>query len=652
MNWQAFVLEHGFGARATDLAHVVGQPLEAIDALRSSRAGARTGHGTPVLGFADLFSRFHGRAPSDADWPMPRRSRAGAYEWLPPEVALLATLVGTMGVPEMAAILSERLRQLTGDPNAHRSRHAVQSRIAVIGLQTSDVVGGLTTREAAQEIGSYAIVHQAIRAGQIKARRVGRQWVIPYDAWSAWKQGRVFPPKGFVPLASLREPLGIRSDSKLPEFAAAGHIPTAIRCTPCGADRAATTRFGTWYVDAKVARKLVADRRAGRPMPWHGQPNAHNLQVTWRLYAERRHPESCETCRQIWGQAGAPRSYDDYVTRYPPLAHGAKRHLTMPWSPGVSLKDLAAETGRSLSHIHRAIETGQLQATQQGRARYVSRSDATRWKERGCPTGDRSTSWISFATAGKQHDFSPAELRELIAAGKLPTKVIDNGPCRGETFVGRHACAVLREQLGYSEAQAARKAGVSVARLRSLLEGADWRGSDRIPLATVQAVIKRLESREGYTVAEAAKVLRTTEDWVEERIKDGTVRVSRAKWDRRRRYLSQPMLERLRQAKRAPSRAREKLSSDWFLLTAAAVLAGVSTTTMIRWGEAGEVETRLGSRGTCYHQQSIKARARAYWASSRYKRPALPAWLQAERAAARPSPARPARQSLGAAARA
>lgn len=639
MTWQAFVLEHGFGVRAEDLAHVVGQPVDVVEALRRSRAGSRSGGARPKpLAFADLFSRFHGRAPGDNDWPTPRCGRAGAYEWHPPEVALLATLVGTMGVPEMAAILTERLRQLTGNPEAERSRSAVQSRIALIGLQTSDVVGGLSTRDAAQQIGSYALVHQAIRSGQIKPRRVGRQWVIPYDAWNAWKSGRVFPPKGFVPLASIREALGIKSDSKLPEFASAGYVPTAVRCTPCGADRAGSTKFGTWYVDAKVARKLVADRRAGRPMPWHGQPNAHNLRVTWRLWGERRHPESCETCRQIWGESGAPLSFDDYATRYPPLAHGAKRHLTMPWSPGVALKDLAAESGCSLSHIHRAIETGQLQARQEGRARYVTRTDATRWKERGCPTGDRSTSWISFATAAKQHDFTPAELRELIAAGKLPTKVIDNGPCRGETFVGRHACAVLREQMGYSEAAAARKAGVSVARLRTLLEGVDWRGAGGIPLVTVQAVIKRLESREGYTIAEAAKALRTTEDWVEARIHDGTVRVSRAKWDRRRRYLSEPMLQRLREAKQSPTPVSEKLSADWMLLTAAAVLAGVSTTTMIRWGESNEVEMQQGSRGTCYHRRSVKARARSYWATVRYKRLARPAWLDAEQSSP-PGPA-------------
>src|SRR3546814_13148959 len=72
-----------------------------------------------------------------------------------------------------------------------------------------------------------------------------------------------------------------------------------------------------------------------------------------------------------------------------------------------------------------------------------------------------------------------------------------------------------------------------------LRDGVDWRTAEKIPLATVQAVIKRLKSRSGYTIAEAAAALGATEQWVHDRINDGTVKVIQAKWDRRRTYLSE-----------------------------------------------------------------------------------------------------------------
>lgn len=583
--------------------------------------------------FADLFSRFHGRPPEAEEWPIPLRRKNRQYEWLAPEIALLATLVGRMGTAEMAAILTERLRQVTGDPAAVRSTNAIQLRVNAIGLQVSEPLGGITTREAGLEIGSYAIVMQAIARGDIKAHRVGRMWVIPPAAWTAWKAGRVFPPKGFVPLSSIREALAIRSDSKLCEFSKAGYVPTAILCTPTASSRTGSSKRGTWYVCAKVARKLVADRRAGRPMPWHGKPNDHNLRITFKLWSSRKHPSSCDTCRTIWGAEGAPKTFDDYVRRYPPLAHGAKRHLTLPWSPGLTIAEVAAKAGCGVTQVRNAIDNGQIHPHHIGRTAYISRTDATRWIERGAPTGSRASSWISFKTAEQRHGFSAAELHEFIRRGDLATKRIDNGPCYGQTFVSRHACAVLREKHGYTLAQAARKAGTTVQRFETLLRGVDWRGTGGIPLLTVQAVIDRLNSREGFTIEEAANFLDTSVEWIEQCIVDGVVRVSRAKWDRRRRYLSEPMMDRLRKARDMPKAKPVKLSSDWLLLSAAATLAGVSVTTIMQWHQKGDIEGRKTHRGMLYHRTSVMARARRYWEAARFKRRVRPQWYQAEQRA-------------------
>lgn len=182
--WERFVIEHGHHAVGRDLAFILGQPAEEIDRLRAggvcSKARARTS-------FGELFRLWHGRVPEEADWPPPRISGAGKYEWQPPELALLASLVGRLGKEEIAQVLTERLRRLTGDHAASRSLHAVQVGINRIGMQAKDVVGGITTADAGKEIGSLAMVNQAIHKGDIRAVRVGRLWVIPRDAWAAWK---------------------------------------------------------------------------------------------------------------------------------------------------------------------------------------------------------------------------------------------------------------------------------------------------------------------------------------------------------------------------------------------------------------------------------------------------------------------------------
>ena len=103
----------------------------------------------------------------------------------------------------------------------------------------------------------------------MKTWRVGRLHVIPYAEWEAWKAKRVFPPDGYVQLSSIREPLAIKSD-KLSEYARMGLIPTAIRCNPYGT-KGPSTQFGTWWISKETADQLLADRRAGRQMPWHGK---------------------------------------------------------------------------------------------------------------------------------------------------------------------------------------------------------------------------------------------------------------------------------------------------------------------------------------------------------------------------------------------
>lgn len=626
VSWQAFVAAHGAGVGARFLARIVGQPEAAV---RRARAASGPSGGTAtssVQKFPELFARWHGRPPQAADWPAPRRAGMGSYEWLPPEDAALASLVGRMDKAQLAAAMTARLRQLTGDRTAVRTAHSIQSRVNKMGLWITDAVGGITVNAAGTEIGSVEVVRNAIRNGSLRAFRVGKMLIIPNDSWQQWKSSRPIAPRGFVKLASIREALGISSDSKLCEFAKLGYVPTALQCNPARGD-GGNTRWGCWYVDRKVARKLVADRHAGRPMPWHGKPLPINLRHSWNRWQERKHPADCTTCADIWGGAGAPSSFEDFCTRYPPLAHGAKRHLTMKWHEGITVAELARRSKRNAWQVTTAIENGMLRATRKGRNLFITRTDATRWIARKCPTGTSSKSWISLPTATRWYGFSRAELYAFVSAGQLVQRTGTDGPQYGVALVSRQQCAELRERIGYTEAQAAAKVGVTIAAFRELLAGVDWRGGDRIPLITIQAVIKRLQSKHGYTIEESAAAAKMSVAWVRARIRDGSVRVSRAPWDRRRLYLSGPMLERLKKAKRR-KRGPAKLSEAWIRLREAAQLACVSTTTLQKWAAAGEVRTRTAPDGYLrYARVSVMSRARQYWRRWENRRAAPPAWI-------------------------
>lgn len=629
VNWQRFVLQASRGMPASYLAAIVGQPEAEVRRLRGGGVVGSRPSVPELEAFVQLFTQWHGHPPRNEDWPRPRRAGMGGYQWLPPEDELLASLVGRMDKQAISEALTARLREITGDPEAERNAMSVQIRMNKIGLRTTDVVGGLTVEEAGAEVGSTTIVRNAIRSGGLKTLRQGRLLVIPHAEWSNWKASRTIAPPGFVPLASIRVPLGISSDSKLPEFASLGYIPTAVRCNPARPG-VHTGQFGTWYVSPEVARRLVADRRAGRPMPWHGKVLPINARMTFKKWVKRKHPIHCETCRKIWGVAGAPKDFDAFLKQYPPLAHGAKRHLTMPWSEGLTPRQVATQSGSPYYQVIAAIRNGALRAKTVGRSYRITQTDATKWISRKKPSGDGPASWISMPNAVAWYDFSKAELQAFVSEGRVRARNE-----KGKVLLLRQQVAELRQEIGYSEARAAAKVGVSISGLRELLKGVHWRKEGTIPLVTVQAVIKRLQSKHGYTVAEAAKATRKPVAWVRDRIKDGTIRVTRTAWDCRRVYLTAPMLARLQAAKKAPAQPSRAPSSTWISRDQAARLAGVSTATVRRWCLEGEVRTQPTTRGqdARYARVSVMARTRRYWQTSRSKRPRIPEWLRAEWAA-------------------
>lgn len=619
MTWQEFVIAYGSFASLSHLSAVLNVSEADVMALRNTGVCVRRAR-NEALGFDELFALRHGREPTDADWPVPRRRSKGDYEWQARELRLLATLVGTTSIDGIVKIMSTRLRTITGDVNARRNRNAVQLQINRIGLQQSDVVGGITIADAAREIGSRAVLDHAVRAKLLKTYYVGRLRVIPHEEWRAYKSREVKPPDGYVRLSTLKQPLGIRSD-KMSEWARDNLIPTAVRCKVFGV-KGPSTQFGTWYLDEKVAQQLIADRQAGRPMPWHGRPFLDNLKTTFKLWNARKHPIDCDDCQQIWGEQGVPATFDDYRLRYPPLNHGAKRHLTRVWTPGLTIAEVAKDARQSVAAVKRAIENGALETTQFKLKLYVSRTAATRWKARRCPTGESMRSWLSLRTASKQYGFTASELNEFIATKSLEHKIGDNGPMRGVVYVSRNQCAALREKMGYTESQAAERLGIAVEALRVILQRLQWRKAKGIPLAVVQAAKHRLQSSEGSTIAEAADEVGRSVRWIQARINDGTVRVQKTHWSDRV-YLSKPMVARLRVAAKT-KRVDQIDRKEWLSLSDAAMLAGVSVTTLNTWGDSGFVRHRQSSRGAIYLKESVIRHARHYWSTSRWKRKTMP----------------------------
>ena len=610
-HWQAFILEHGAKAKYYDLAAVVGRSVKEVLRVRDTGACKKQHKGK---NFSELFSLFHGRQPGDEEYPAPVKYHLN-YVWNTPELALLASLVGRLSVSEIAVVLT------------NRTMNAVQVQTNKIGLQIKDVVGGISPAEAGREIGSLPIVHQMIHSKQIKVQRIGRLIVIPYAEWQAWKAKRTFPPVGYVKLSSIRTALAIKSD-KLPEFASLGYIPTAIRCNTYGAT-GSNTQFGTWFIDSKVAEQMVADRRAGRPMPWHGKPLKTNLGVSYKLWSARKHPTNCETCASIWGENGAPTSYEDYEKRYPPLAHGAKRHLTMKWNPGLTIEELSEKSLRSYDIIKRAIKNAVLDASKEGRTTYITKTEAARWIARKCPSGDNAQSCISLETAQKVYWFSEAELNAYIADGTLKTVTKPDADKKLVTYVMRYQCAKLRAEIGFSEAEAAKRVGVSIPKLRKLLEGVNWRKKEGIPLSAVQAVIKRLQSQRGYTVEEAAKELDTSEQWVKKCVADGLVKVVQANWDARRVYITKAAMKKLKAFKENPVKI-EHLNDDWLRVSEAAKEAGVVAATIAKWAKQGLLFRKGSNIGWRYHREAVRAQAREYWKTVRFARLSYPSWLASE----------------------
>src|SRR3546814_13740012 len=93
----------------------------------------------------------------------------------------------------------------------------------------------------------------------------------------------------------------------------------------------------------------------------------------------------------------------------------------------MSVAEVAAHTGRSRQHVMRAIRNGALTATKVRGKHFVTRTEATLWKTRRFPMGNRIISWISAETASIRYLFWKSQILHFTASGASKAKRANAG---------------------------------------------------------------------------------------------------------------------------------------------------------------------------------------------------------------------------------
>jgi len=147
-----------------------------------------------------------------------------------------------------------------------------------------------------------------------------------------------------------------------------------------------------------------------------------------------------------------------------------------------------------------------------------------------------------------------------------------------------------------------------------------WHALAYAPLGAIAAAYRRAGA-EVFNMADS--------QFDESGFEDGTVRTLRKRWNANQRYLSEPMMRRLRAAPEKPI-SRVSPAEDCLRLGAAALEAGVTAATIINWANAGDLERVQTRTGWHYPRRAVRARARLYWQHVRFQRAVPPEWLRAE----------------------
>ncbi len=256
------------------------------------------------------------------------------------------------------------------------------------------------------------------------------------------------PPAGYVPLSELARALGQRVDA-LSRLARISMVPNALRVECRGGARSVT-----WYVPGRTADGLIAQHRAGLPMPWHGKPLVDDLAATYRLWRVRKHPSACLKCHRIWGHVEPPASFEAYVDRYSRLSLGDKAHLTQLWAKLRPLAEAIEHLARLCGHdrVVEAIENGILPTIERDGQAWMDSRVIDEWSAAGYPqalAGARPV-WVLASTAAALSSVDLEQVLWLIENDEVQARMGSGPVSKGRLFVDQLevGAVVARRVLG------------------------------------------------------------------------------------------------------------------------------------------------------------------------------------------------------------
>lgn len=332
---------------------------------------------------------------------------------------------------------------------------------------------------------------------------------------------------------------------------------------------------------------------------------------------------------------------------------------------GVSVQQAAREIG-SENIVRAAIKRGTLRTERVGHRVLIPHAAWATWKAgRQTPPPD----WVRLSSLRQGLGIRSDKLPEFARAGLIPgaQQYLDDGDKHGVWYIAPDVAQQLLEdrhqgrpmpwhgkpletnlkqtyqrwcERRHSDCEECariwgdRGAPVTLEDFKArypILTPGEKRHLTRLPLNKTGAGSEAGRAQRRYTLREAADQLAMTVAWVRERIARGTVVVVQG--DKGQPLVTEAMMTRLRHVWIYRDDEPALVPADWLSASAAAREAGVTCATLLKWAESGELERHASPAGWRFDREAVRARARSYWQTVRFKRATPPDWLTAEQRA-------------------
>lgn len=281
------------------------------------------------------------------------------YPWHPQEEGVLREWWGKIPRPALCERVTQVLRQITGDSQAERNVNACANRASQLALPAyNGEPGEMCLKRASTEADiPYWMAHQAVRDGQLRVAKKGKQIYVSeldFSLWLVWYRERLLMQAEILNATEGEVILTKQEAMKL-----TGLCETHItRYLQTGVIQAwllpgiKTGRPGEWLVSKASAEALMAARARGQLRAYLDQ---------YATYVVMRN----RLTRQILDLRHTGRLKDrDPLTEPKSLYH-----------PGCfTVRQVASHLGLSTQAVHEAIDTGRVKAEvviKSGRPRYA-----------------------------------------------------------------------------------------------------------------------------------------------------------------------------------------------------------------------------------------------------------------------------------------